>query len=80
MQLSIKTACLTFVFSFSRSSTVAVLRPEFQIVEDTVIFPIMNFQARLRAHGGQVPSGVGVSRVVSGQLPPRVQEEDTGQA
>ena len=48
MDLSVKTAALVFILSLSRSSSVAAIGPSFQLVEDTVILPLVSLEKTSR--------------------------------
>ena len=48
MDLTVKTAALTFIMSLSRSSSVAAIGPSFQLVEDTVILPLVSLEKTSR--------------------------------
>ena len=50
MDLTVKTAALTFIMSLSRSSSVAAIGPSFQLVEDTVILPLVSMEKTSRPH------------------------------
>ena len=48
MDLSCKTAALFFILSLSRSSSVAAAGPSYQLVEDTVIIPLVTMEKTSR--------------------------------